>query len=161
MFAGITSAVTISEWNLTTDGSAINVNTDVTAGDFNLGSGVDFDATTPFDEKGARVENWPTADSVDTTKYFQVTIAPQTGNTLTISDVNFDYSASAQGPASFQLQYSTATSFASPTTLTTKIDVDNVDTAETSSNSGLSIQVNSGETLTLRWFGYDFNGVTN
>jgi len=158
MFAGITSAATISEWNLTVDGSAINVNTDVTAGTFSSSGVTDFDF---HSTNGAFAEDWPTISSVDIAKYFKVTIAPKTDYTLTISDVNFDYSASAQGPASFQLQYSTATSFASPTTLTTKIDVDNVDTAETSSNSGLSIQVNSGETLTLRWFGYDFNGVTN
>ena len=162
MFAGITSAVTISEWNLTTDGSAINVNTDVTAGDFNLGSGVDFDATTPFDEKGARVENWPTgAISVpEATKYFEVTIVPNADYTLTISDIDFDYHSSMGGPASFELKYSIESNFASPILLDTKEDVTD-DSEKSYSKTGLNIQVNSGETLTLRWFGYKFTSDTN
>jgi len=149
------SATSLSEWNLTTDGSAINVNSVVTAGTFGS-TGVTFNA---FGVNGANAENWPTANAVDVAKYFEVTIAPKTDYTLTISNINFDYSSSIVGPASFELQYSKLASFASPTSLIIKDDVSS--TEATSSNSSLSISVSSGETLTIRWFGYDFDAITN
>jgi len=155
MLVSCVSAATISEWNLTSDGSAINVNSAVTAGTF-ASSGVTPNA---FGSDGANAENWPTANVVDTAKYFEVTISPKTGNTLTITNINFDYSASI-GPASFEAKYSKLASFASPTSLIIKTDVDNVGTAPTSSNL-VSISVASGETLTIRWFGYDFTAITN
>ena len=157
MFAGITSAATISEWNLTVDGSAINVNTDVTAGTFSSSGVTDFDF---HSTNGAFAEDWPTISSVDIAKYFKVTIAPKTDYTLTISDINFDYSASiSTGTPSFELQYSKQSSFSNPTSLVIKEDV--TSTSFLNSANTVNIVVNSGETLTLRWFGYDFNGVTN
>jgi len=130
---------------------AANVN----AGTF-TSSGVTFNE---FGQDGANAEGWSTTSTLDPAKYFEVTIAPNAGYSLTISDINFDYSASITGPASFQLQYSKQSNFASPTILVTKTDVNT--TEKISSNSGLSIQINSGETLTLRWFGYAFNANTN
>jgi len=158
MFASLTSAAAISEWNLTVDGSAINVNSDVTAGTFGS-SGVTFNS---FGANGANAEGWPTGASsvVDTSKYFEVTISPKTGNTLTITNINFDYSASIEGPAKFEAKYSKQASFASPTSLVIKEDVSS-GTAKSSSNSGLTLSVSSGETLTLRWFGYSFTAATN
>jgi hypothetical protein len=157
-FIGMASAVTLAEWDLTADdGIATNVNTNTNDGVF-TSSGVTFNS---FDAvNGADADDWPTADSLDSLKYFEVTIAPNTNFDLSISNISFDYSGSALGPSSFELQYSTQSNFASPTTLTTEVDVSN-EAVETSSNSGLSISVDSGETLTLRWFGYNFDAITN
>ena len=159
MFAGITSAATISDWELTIDGSAINVNTDVTAGTFIASSGVTEFAFHADD--GANAKDWPTGTTsvADTTKYFEVTIAPKADYTLTISNINFDYSASIEGPASFDLEYSKQTGFVSPTNIVTEIDVSS--TSFLSSENAENIVVNSGETLTLRWFGYNFNADSN
>ena len=151
------SADTLAEWSLTTDGTATSVATNVNAGTFTYSSGVAFNEFNIDD--GANAEDWGLTATLDSSKYFEVTISPTTDHTLTISDINFDYSASIIGPASFEIQYSTQTSFGSPTSITIEDDVSS--TGATSSNSGFSIQVNSGETLTLRWFGYGFNAETN
>jgi hypothetical protein len=148
------SAATLAEWPLTSNGSAINVDADVTAGTYDS-SGVVFNE---FGADGANAEDWPTVNSPDDAKYFEVTIAPASGYTLTISDINFDYSASITGPAKFDLEYSTQSDFSSPTSITTESDVSS--TEETSSNN-VDIEVDEGETLTLRWFGYDFSADTN
>ncbi len=157
MLAISVSAVTLAEWPLTTDGvaTATSVDSDVTAGTF-TSSGVTFSA---FGVDGANAEDWELTSSRDDAKFFEVTISPKTGNTLTISDISFDYSASIVGPASFDLLHSKQSNFASPTTLVTKTDVSS--TPSTSSNTSLDIEISSGETLTLRWFGYDFTADTN
>lgn len=149
------SAATLAEWNLTSDGNAINVDSNVNAGTFSS-TGVTFNA---FGTNGANAEDWSTTSSVDTSKYFEVTISPQSGSSITIADIDFDYSASIIGPASFELQYSKQSGFASPISVVTKNDVSS--TIGNSQNSGLSISVASGETLTLRWYGYDFSAATN
>ena len=156
LLASFVAAGTLADWELTTDGVAINVDTNVNAGTFGS-DGVtfnDFDAT-----DGIGAEDWPTAATADTAKYYEVTISPKADYDLTITDINFDYSGSAAGPATFDLQYSKEAGFASPTSLVIEDDVST--TEETSSNSGLTIAVAEGETLTLRWFGYDFTTITN
>ena len=154
LLVGLTSAASLAEWELTTDGVAINVNSDVNAGTF-TSSGVTFNE---FGDNGANAEDWSLINSVDSTKYFEVTISPDSDHTLTISNINFDYSASIVGPASFKLQYSKQASFGSPTSIIVKEDVS---TTELSSTNSVNIEVNSGETLTFRWFGYDFDANTN
>jgi len=154
------SAATFSTWDLTTDAVATGVSDDVTVTDFALNT-VTFD-TTPFDtDDGAQVEGWPTGGSstADTTKYFEVTITPASGKDLTITNINFDYTGSAGGPASFDLEYSKAASFASPTNIITETDLGSAST-ESSTNT-VDIAVDEGETLTLRWFGYVFTDDTN
>ncbi len=157
MIAGFVSADVLSEWDLTIDEFATNVATNVDAGDFVVSSGVTLNAFDATD--GAVAEDWETAGSADSTKYFEVTIAPDTDYVLTISDIDFDYSASIAGPAIFDLEYSTQTGFTSPTNIVTESDVGS--SSFKSSANDVSIQVNSGETLTLRWFGYDFSAASN
>ncbi len=148
------SAITLAEWPLTDDGVATSTNTNINAGTFES-SGVNFNS---FGTNGANAENWSTTGSMDDAKYFEVTISPKSGHTLTISNINFDYSASITGPASFELQYSKDSGFASPTSIVIK---DDVSSTGASSSNNVNIKLNEGETLTLRWFGYDFNADTN
>jgi hypothetical protein len=150
------SAATLSEWDLTANGSAKNVNSDVSAGTFTNSADV---TNFVFGANGAQGENWSLTSSPNTSKYLEVTISPKSGNDLTITDLSFDYGASIVGPVSLQLQYSTQSNFASPSTIVTKTDVSS--TQKSSASSGLSINVNEGETLTLRWFGYGFSADTN
>lgn len=151
------SADTLSQWPLTLDGNATSVDSNVSVGTFSS-SGVTFNS---FDAtNGAEAEDWSTTSSADSSKYYEVTIAPKTDFDLIITDINFEYGGSATGPASFDLQYSKQSSFASPTTLTTKTDVSSSG-FKSSSDSSLSIFVASGETLTLRLFGYNFSVSTN
>ena len=155
---GLMSAINLASWDLTSVGTATTENANVTAGTFTASIAL---TTNAFDANGSNAENWPTgANLADSTKYFEVTISPKTGYNITISDIGFDYVGSAVRPDSFDLQYSTVGSFDSPTNLTTKNDVSNVAVAS-SLNSSLNIQLVSGETLTLRWFGYKFTGSTN
>jgi len=153
--AGFASAVSLSEWPLTSNGSGINVNADVTAGTFSSG-GVIFNE---FGVKGANAENWSLLPALDSSKYFSVSISPTTGNILNISTIDFDYSSSIIGPTSFELQYSKNADFSSPTSIVTKTD--SYTTEKNYLNNGLNIVVNSGETLYFRWFGYDFDAITN
>lgn len=148
------SAVTLASWQLNSSGTATTVYSNVNAGTF-TSSGVTFNG---FTVNGANAENWSLA-AINTSKYFQVTISPATGYSLTISDINFDYLGSTTTSlGDFELQYSKISGFGSPTSVIIKTDVNST---EKSSTNSLSVTVNSGETLTLRWFGYNFNADTN
>ena len=150
--SAVTEISTLAEWSLTTDGAATSVDTHVTAGIFDS-SGV---ILNEFGVSGINTSNWTINSFLDATKYLEVTISPKTDYTLSISDISFDYNASATNSASFEVKYSKLSNFASPTSLTIKTDV-GIGTAKTSSNSSLTIQISSGETLTLRLFGYNFD----
>ncbi|MEM3091668.1 MAG: putative S-layer protein [Candidatus Pacearchaeota archaeon] len=151
------SALTLAEWPLTVSGNALNVPANVNAGVFISSPTIN---NFVFGNSGAEGENWSTSSSIDDNKYFEVNISPQTGNFLIISDISFNYSGSTiSNNGSFELKYSKISGFGSPTSITIKTDVNNVE--KISSNNNLNIIVNSGETLTLRWFGYNFSSPTN
>ena len=156
LFAGVASAVTFADWPLTSDGVGTNVDVAVTAGAF-TSSGV---TENGFDASGINTENWSTATSADSTKYLEVTVSPKSSDAaLIITGVSFDYLSSVATSSSFDLNYSNESGFASPKSLTSKTDVSS--TSKSSSNTGLEIVATSGETITFRWFGYNFAATTN
>ena len=148
LFAGFSSAVILAEWPSVSSGTASNVNSDVTAGTLTSGSGVSLD----FDSTDARATGWSDSASPNSEEYFQITIAPNAGKTISISALNFMNKRSETGPANYQIQYSKQVNFASPTVAATRSNVDTTD--QDGSLTGLNIQVNSGETLTIRLYGY-------
>jgi len=146
---GAVSAATLSTWDLTTDDSASNTNTNVIASKFTFSDSI---TNNGFSEKGANAIGWEA--NIIPGKYFEVKISPKADYTLVISDVDFFYNSTADS-ASFELNYSKENNFANPEQLVVKKN--DVSATEKPASISKSIQVNSGETLTLRWFGYDFD----
>lgn len=155
--SGVGSAALLANWplNTTHNGVPTNVYANVNAGNFLAGSGLsDFE----FGLSGAFAKNWPTSDSPDAAKYFQITISPQANYKLTINTINFWAYRSPTGPANYKVQWSKNSDFSSPTTIVTR-DLP-ADTEVTGDISGQNILINNGETLIIRWFGYNATGST-
>lgn len=145
------SAVTLASWDLVSNGSPTAAHQDAIAGDV-TSSGVSLS----FDGSGARATSWPTETTANADNYLQATIRPQTGKSLTITDLNFIHSRSATGPLNYQIQYSKQSGFANPTTLVSGGTVPDTSDQDGSIHN-LNIQVAQGETLTVRWFAYGSN----
>ncbi len=152
LFISGVSAVTLADWPLTSDGSATNVNANVTAGGFTNSSGI---SAVAFGTSGAYSSGWTTGSSINSSDYFQVTLAPKSGYNLTLSAISFNYSRSNTGPLNYTLQWSKNSDFSSPTTISTGFP-DNV-TEQEDEVTGLSISLNDSETVYFRWFAYNAN----
>jgi hypothetical protein len=145
---GLTSGATLAEWNLDTDGSATNVDTDVTAGDFSNNS-----IEITFGSDGAYADGW-SIGAINTSEYFQITISPKTGYNISIDQLNFGERRSLTGIRDYQVQWSKNADFSSSTIIAT-VNVPDVDTERTGDITGLSINIEDGETVYIRWFGYN------
>ncbi|MFH1608218.1 MAG: putative S-layer protein [archaeon] len=151
ILAGFASAATISEWALTSNGVASNVNTNLNAGAFTAGSGV---TAISFDANGASAGSWTENTNILAEDYYQVTLAPKSGYDLAISQINFGERRTSSGITDYQVQWSKNADFSSATTIATVVVPD--DDAEREGNiTGLTINVSNGETVYIRWFGYD------
>lgn len=141
---------TLSKWALTTDGTPNSVAAHVSAGDFTKGSGI---SNITYGSNGAYADSWTTLNSPDATDYFQITVAPSTGYTLNIQQILFGERRSGTGIRNYQVQYSTNADFSSATTIATVAVPDN-DSERTGSITDLSVAVDEGKTLYIRFFGY-------
>ncbi|MAH43474.1 hypothetical protein CL614_07215 [archaeon] len=146
----LVSATTLAEWDLTSDGVASNVESGVTAGDFTVGTGV---TAVTFGADGAYTDAWSTG-ALDTDDYFQITLSPNANYDLTISDINFGERRSLTGIRDYKVQWSKQSDFSSETTITTE-NVPDDDAERDGSISSLSIDVDDGETIYIRLFGYN------
>jgi hypothetical protein len=148
---GFVSAASLTTWALTSNESSTTADPNVNAGDFVEGPGL---SSFGFGPDGATASPWTTGLTPDSSDYFEVTIAPKSGFELTVTDVKFGERRSNDGPMKYQVQWSKSASFSSPTTIATETPPNNTN-ERTGDITGLSIQVNEGETLRIRWFGYD------
>ena len=121
----------------------------VTVGNFVAGSGV---ASFAFGGSGAYGSGWPVAASPSTTNYFEVTLAPQAGYGLSISQIDYSERRSSTGIREFQVRIST-NNFSSYTVLATNAVPDN-DSERTYSMTDLGLLVQEGHTFRLRFYGY-------
>lgn len=139
----------IASWALTSNGTASGVNANVTAGSFTGGSGI---GVIEFGTSGAFATGWSTGN-LGSTDYFQITIAPNSGYDLNITAVNFGERRSGTGIRNYQVKCSTD-GFSSSTTIATQSVPDNTD-ERSGSVSSLDIDVTNGQTLTIRFYGYN------
>ena len=144
------SALTFAEWDLTTNGNPTNVNSNVNAGNFVGGSGI---SSVTFGANGASASSW-SLSGLNNDDYFQISISPQSGKNLVITDINFGERRSNEGIRDYQVQWSKSQTFGSPTTIA-NVNVPDDENERDGSISGLSITVNEGETLFVRFFGFN------
>ena len=121
----------------------------VTVGNFVAGSGV---VSLTFGSSGGFGSGWTTAGSPDSTDYFEVTIAPQAGYGLSISQIDYSERRSSTGIREFQVRVST-NNFSSYVVLATNAVPDN-DSERTYSMADLNLLVQEGHTFRLRFYGY-------
>lgn len=145
----VVGQVTLSKWALTANGNPNSVAANVSAGNFTGGSGV----SVSYGSTGAFASGWSTG-TLDNADYFQVTISPNPGYNITVNQVLFGERRSNTGIRDYQVRWSKSSSFTSPTTIAT-VNVPDVDTERTGDITGLSIDVADGETLYVRFFGYN------
>ena len=145
---GMTSAATLAEWSLESNGSASNVNTNIAAGNFTNNS-----VEVVFSTTGARANDWSTG-AINTSKYFQITVSPAAGYNISISDINFGERRSDTGIRNYSVQWSKNADFSASTIIKTE-EVVNDSNERIGDISGLNIGIGNGETLYVRWFGYN------
>lgn len=137
----------LAGWALTADGTGTNA-ANVTAGTFNKGSGV---GTITFGATGAFADSWTTAASVDANDYFTVTVTPDSGYRLTITNLSFGERRSGTGIRAYTVRCST-NAFSNFATVTSGTPPD--DTNERSVSAAFATNVASGTTLEFRFYGY-------
>lgn len=142
---------TIAEYELTTDGTPNILDPNVTASELGVGP---FNGSIAFGPNGAHATGWPVTSSLDPNYYFEITISPETGYEMNISDVNFGYSRSSTGPLHYELYWSTDGVFAN-STLLVSVAIPNNTNPNIGSLTGLDINIPEGETLYLRWYAYE------
>jgi acyl-coenzyme A thioesterase PaaI-like protein len=151
---GVGSAVDLASWSLETDETATFVVANVVAE--NLTGGTDQSPVSNFDPNGAYEGGWDST-SINDTDYFQVTISPNTGYELTLSQLSFGaQGTTTTGPTNYQIKYSKNLDFSSSTNIGGEFTA--TLGSETVETETLSIDVAEGETLYVRWFAY--NGST-
>ncbi|MDH3324903.1 MAG: hypothetical protein OEL89_04660, partial [Candidatus Peregrinibacteria bacterium] len=100
--------------------------------------------------------DWDTV-GIDATDYFQITVTPDSGYDLNITDIDFAEQRSATGPPDVSVQWSKDPAFGVSTSILT-INGENDATEHVRNISGLNIDVADGETLYVRFFGYNASG---
>jgi len=141
----------LASWELDADGSPNGVNANIFAGDFTGGSGI---GSISFGSKGATANHWTKDNSANPDDYFQVTLTPNSGYTINITDINFGERRSGAGIRHYQVAYSLASDFSNNTVITT-VDVPDNKSERIGDISGLDIDVPNGSTIYIRWFVYE------
>ncbi len=142
----IFAQTTLVSYDLTSDGSGVDA-TYIDSRDFtSVNTG-----TLTFSSTGAWASGWPTTNSQ--TDYFEITVKPETGYKLTITDIEFGERRSGTGIRDYQVRWS-SDDFATYTTIAT-VNVPDNDAERTGDISSLSIIVNDGDSIQIRWYGYN------
>jgi len=154
--ATLSFGANLGVWPLTADGVGTSDEAGaVTVGNFVGGSGI---GSITFGSKGGYANSWTTGASVEATDYFEVTIAPESGFDLVISEIEYSERRSGTGIREFQVR-SSIDDFGSYTVLATETVPDN-DSERSYSITDLNITVLAGEVFRLRFYGYLAEGGT-
>jgi len=138
----------IASWILTTNGDASGVNSNITATAFTA-TGV---GTLNFSSNGAYANTWSTG-AINTGMYFEISISPNSGYEINVSEVNFGERRSSTGIRDYQVRWS-VDDFTNSTTIAT-VNVPDNDDERSGNITGLNIDVADGQTLKIRWYGYN------
>ncbi|WP_445756794.1 beta strand repeat-containing protein [Polaribacter sp.] len=150
-FTTLSTFAQLATYPLTADGVATGVNANITASDFTSTGVSGFDVTS----SGGSASNWSLAE-IDLGEYFEITLTPNAGYTMNITAINFGERRSGTGPRDYQVRWS-VDDFSNSTTIATVNVPDNTSERD-GSISGLDIDVAVGETLKIRWYGYNAEG---
>ena len=149
MIIGMTSAAALSQWTLTINEASTIVDSNLNAGNLTVGStitGLTFDST-----DGATAIGW-NQGAVGANDYYEVKLTASTGYNFNINSIGFNHiSNDSTTNMSFDVKWS-KDNFASSTSLITGVVST---TTSTLSSTSTNINLNGGETLSLRIFGYN------
>ncbi|HNT28716.1 MAG TPA: SBBP repeat-containing protein, partial [bacterium] len=146
------TAVQIINWPLTSSGSTYS-SAGYGYGVFSGGTGI---GTITYNASGATANNWSTG-AMDSNDYYQVYFYPNPGNAVTVTAINFSEKRSSNGIRNYKVQYSKSSSFTNPVDLATVAVPDNTET-RSGNITGLSISVGLGESIYIRFYGYNSEG---
>lgn len=135
-----------ANWQLTSNGSP-TLTGSIIANDIAKGNSV---LTLSYGTSGVSSEGWNVALK-SSGLYYEYSISPTSGNNLIIKKFEL-YHSSSNGSMNVQIEYSKNSNFSSATSLTSFITST---TESTYTINNLSIQVNDGETLYFRVFGWN------
>lgn len=144
--------VNLVKWDGTTNLTPTIQNDYVTADNF-TGSGIS-GPTASYD--GINGTNWPTGNSIDTSKYFQITVSQVLDGQFTLNNINMGYKGNC---GSYEVRYSKSADFSNPVTVFTTNSANIYGSDIDAFITGLNIVVNGGEKLYIRF--YAFNGGGN
>lgn len=148
-FFGFAQTVDLVVWNGTND-LAPSAKSNYVISNNLTGAGLTTGPTPSND--GIIGTGWPTANTIDTGKYFQIEIGQILNGKFTLDEIKFTYKGDSKA---FEVRYSKQLNFSSPTTLTTVTNAvsNNTPTAVTLSNLGIA--VNGGEKVYVRFYAYN------
>ncbi|MDP4226951.1 MAG: hypothetical protein Q8910_11280, partial [Bacteroidota bacterium] len=149
------NAQQIVKWNLVTDGSPTPVSSNCSSGWLTPGSGI---TISPVSGEWANANSWP-ATSVDTSKYYQVFLAPHKGYKLTITALHFSERRSLTGIRTFQVRWSKSASFTQYDTFPA-VTVPDDDAVRAHILDNLNLAASQNDTLFIRWYGYNVESRT-
>ncbi|MDP4275888.1 MAG: hypothetical protein Q8907_16595, partial [Bacteroidota bacterium] len=149
------NAQQIVKWNLVTDGSPTPVSSNCSSGWLTPGSGI---TISPVSGEWANANSWP-ATSVDTSKYYQVFLAPHKGYKLTITALHFSERRSLTGIRKFQVRWSKSASFTQYDTFPA-VTVPDDDAVRAHILDNLNLAASQNDTLFIRWYGYNVESRT-
>ena len=148
--ASVGFGANLGMWALTTNGVGTSEEAaKVIVGNFVGGSGI---GAITYGTSGGYASGWTANATPDATDYFEVTIAPTTGFSLVVTEIDYSERRSSTGVREFQVRAST-NNFSSYTLLATEPVPDN-DSERSHSISGLNLSVAEGQTFRLRFYGY-------
>ena len=137
---------TLVSYDLTSNGSGVDA-TYVDSRDFiSVNTG-----TLNYTSNGAYATDWPTTNSQ--TDYFEITVKPESGYKLNITEIDFGERRSNTGIRDYQVRWS-SDDFATSTTIAT-VNVPDNDYERTGDVTGLNITINDGDSIQIRWYGYN------
>ena len=147
------SADTLAEWSLTRSASSTSSDSGVTASALTIGSGISnltFSTT-----KGATAEGWNTG-ALGSSDYYQVTLTAKTGSAFVIEKISFDQiSNTSTTNMKFDVNWSDDNFASSNKSI---VIGSSSTTTSASSSTTTEININAGETITFRIFGYNADG---
>ncbi|MCK5043511.1 putative S-layer protein [Candidatus Pacearchaeota archaeon] len=147
---GIVSADILAEWDLVEDVVAIT-HDNVNAEDFTA-NGVGTLAFGTTYGNGVYVGSWDI--EINKNKYFEIILEPKEDFGLTITEIGFDIlSPSTEDPKNYQIKYS-KDSFVTEEVIEEAGVIEGNDDWNLINLGELNIQVNEGETISIRLFGY-------
>jgi len=147
-FTSLTTLGQLASYPLSANGTATGVDANITASAF-IGNGV---GTVTFGTSGAFASTWDVGP-FNLGEYFEITLTPNSGFNMNITAINFSERRSATGPRDYQVRWS-IDNFSNSTTIATVNVPDNISERDGSINE-LDIDVADGETLKIRWYGYN------
>ncbi|NLB65661.1 MAG: hypothetical protein GX803_04230 [Lentisphaerae bacterium] len=152
--AAVSRGAVLGEWELTANGAGVTDESGkVTVGNFTGGSGI---GSITYGVNGGYANSWTPNNVVDLTDYFEVSLTPNAGHGLMISQIDFGEYRSGTGPLAYVVRAS-LNNFATYDQLASGDIPDNT-SIRSHSIPDLNIVVSDGQTFKVRFYGYKAKG---